>query len=108
MDIKKLQWLRAQLQALVYQARRGRDPELYAAVLIDNLPEYVTEEELHERVKAPDAVDQLALLNPDVTTLRPWFDEFREACLAILEDDGEEDEPDDGPPDAVTGGEEMP
>ncbi len=39
---QKLQWLKAQLGALLNQAARGKDPELYAEVMLDNLPTFVT------------------------------------------------------------------
>jgi hypothetical protein len=87
--LEKINWLRAQTATLVFQAQRGRDPELYAAVMLDNLPDYISDEEIQQRMAAPDAVAQLAAIDPRVAQLAPWFEEFRQAVLAMLAEEPE-------------------
>ena len=97
--LQKLQFVRAQINALLVQAARDRDPELYAAVMLDNLPDFITEDEILERFSAPDAIDTLIGLDSRVGQYRQWFEEFRRAVIAGF--DTEEGEtapgPDDGP-----------
>jgi hypothetical protein len=82
--LQKLHWLKTQVDLLVYQANRESDPELYASVMMDNLPPYITEQEIQQRMVAPDALQQLAQIDARVTKFAPWFEEFRQAVLAIL------------------------
>jgi hypothetical protein len=98
--MQQINWLRAQLQALVVQASRGKNPELYAEVMLDNLPEFITAEEIHARLSAPGAVEQLAQLDGRVRQYAQWFEEFRVALLELLADSGEE-EPGPGAPPGV-------
>ena len=96
--MRKLQWLRAQINGLVHQAARRSDPILYANVLCDNLPDYITEAEIIERLQAPDALAQLSQLDQRVSRYAPWFDEFRTAALEILQSPDEPYEPETDEP----------
>lgn len=95
---EKLKWLRHQVRILIHQAARGGDPELYAAVLLDNLPDFITEEEMLERMSAPDAITQLAMLEPAVNTHAAWFEEFRQAVLGQFENDDDSPDGEGAPP----------
>lgn len=94
--MQQLAWLRAQVASLSNQAAkhaasggRSGDPELYAEIVLDNLPPYIPAEMLFQRLSAPDALDQLATLDARVTQYRPWFDAFRQAVLdSFSPDDG--------------------
>lgn len=88
--LQKLNWLRMQTKGLVHQAERGKNPELYAEVMLDNLPPFIAVEELRERMSADDAVAQLAFLNGDVMRHAEWFEEFRQCVLDLL--DGPDDD----------------
>lgn len=90
--LQKLNWLRHQTRVLVYQAARDSDPALYAALMLDNLPAFVTEEEIFERISAPDALVQLATLDSRVSSFAPWFERFRAAVLEQFSEEGEEGE----------------
>lgn len=96
--LKQLSWLRDQTRALCHQAARGRSPDLYAEVLIDNLPDFITPADLLARVRDPASVQQLAQLNADVLKYQPWFEEFRKAVVGFLTDE----------PPAPAGGDEEP
>lgn len=96
--LKKLNWLRIQTSQLVNFAALGKrqdggwvkDPELYAEVFMDNLPDFVSLDEIVERMQAPNAVAQLAQVVPQVTQHAEWFENFRQACLDSVEaDEGE-------------------
>jgi hypothetical protein len=87
-NVKLLQqynWLKAQVGHLVVQAARGKSPELYAEVLLDNLPPFITPGEILERLKVDDALTQLAQIDERVTQYAEWFEEFRDAVLEFLE-----------------------
>lgn len=103
--LRLLQWLKQQTVMLCHQAQRGKDPELYAELLLDNLPAGLTEEEMLRRMQSPGAIDDLAQINPNVLHFREWFEEFRLAVIDLLTDDGEE-ESDEGDP--LDAGEALP
>ena len=88
-----MQWLKKQLAVLVYQAKRDSNPQLYAAVLLDNLPDGLSEDLIREHFGDPTAVQKLAFVNPEVSSYTEWFEEFR---VAVIEQLDAEDEPDVG------------
>lgn len=105
--VQLLGWLNKQVQHLLVQASRRKSPELYAEVFLDNLPPGLDDESLLARLKAPDAIDQLAKLDKRVLSFRTWFEEFRDECVRMIEegpddetdDDAEDEAPDAGPGD---------
>jgi hypothetical protein len=62
---------------LLTLARMGKDPELYADVMLDQIPE-IWLEELVGRVNQPDFVDKLKALYPDVGPFEGWFKKLAE------------------------------
>lgn len=86
--VKLLQWMNQQVKLLVYQAARGKSPALYAELFLDNLPPFLTEAQVRERMTSETALDDLAGINAEVLQYRPWFEEFRRAVLELI----------DGPP----------
>ena len=82
--LEKINWLKRQTAGLVLQASRDKDPELYAEVMLDNLPPFISPQEILQRLSAADAVDQLAALNSDVLQHREWFDDFRQEVVRML------------------------
>ena len=89
--VKLLQWLNQQVTMLVVQASKHKNPELYAELFLDNLPDFLPKEDVYQRMKAPDALENLAKLNKHVLTFRPWFEQFRTICIAMIEQDMEEE-----------------
>lgn len=100
--LKRLNWLRVSVSQLVNMAARGKDergefikdPDLYAEVFMDNIPDFVTIDEIVERLSAPNGLQQLAQVVPAVAQHAEWFEQFRRACLDSVEPD------DEGQPDA--------
>ena len=101
--LRQLNWLRMQTVALCQKASAGKDPGLYAEVLLDNLPSFIDPADLKARLSDPAAVDQLAQLVPQVAHYRGWFERFRQSCVEFLSDD---DQGGEAPmmPDAGDGG----
>lgn len=100
--LKKLKWLQTTAAHLCQLAAKQKSAELYAEVFLDNLPPYITPQEVFERFSAADAIAQLAQVEPGVRAYAPWFEEFRAEVLSMMtaEDD---DEPPQG--DAAPNGE---
>jgi hypothetical protein len=88
---QKLNWLKALTANLVVHAVKEHDPETYAEVVLDNLPPFITEDEILERLSPDNSVALLATLNPDVAKYPVWFEEFRQAVIRFLTEE-------DGPP----------
>lgn len=91
--MQKLMWIRQLTQTLIVHAIKDHSPDTYAEVVLDNLPPFITEQEILERLTPDNAVAQLARLNPQVTEYAPWFEQFRVAVLDMLSDDPEEPAP---------------
>ena len=105
--LQKLEFLRVATAQLCVHARKGKrpdgefvkDPDLYAEVFLDNIPEQIlTLDEVIERMREPNAVEQLAQVNPQVKEFAEWFEAFRRACLDHVDEEGDEegDEPEGG------------
>jgi len=71
--------LRQQLGFLVKQAESGKNPDLYAELLLDQLGEVV----VLDFIAKPDALDQLGTINPGVMGQRVWFEQLRAAILEL-------------------------
>ena len=83
-QLQMLNWIRAQVKTLAYQAGRKSDPELYAAVFLDNLPDGISEDDIYSQFSLPNALDTLAMINPAVNDFREWFEDFRKAVVEML------------------------
>lgn len=68
-------------------AKTGKDPLLYAELVIDNAPE----DRLLAFVNAPDAMEKLIAINPEVANYRPWFETLKNEILALTEPDDSPD-----------------
>jgi hypothetical protein len=75
--------LKQQLTWLIKQAESGKDPDLYAELLLDQ----VGETAVLEFIAKPDALDQLAAINPGVVGQRIWFERLRDAILDLTAPD---------------------
>jgi hypothetical protein len=101
--LQKLTWLKAMSADLCQRAAKGKnpdgsfvkDPELYAEVMLDNLPSFLSVDEIYERMQGVDAIAQLAQINPTVTQYAEWFQAFRQAVLDSISPDDDEMPPDD-------------
>jgi hypothetical protein len=87
--LQQINWIRKQLEVLLHHAARGKDPELYAEVLLDNLPPFITPAEIMQHIGADDAVAKLAQLDERVNQHPEWFAQFRDAIREFLEPDDE-------------------
>ncbi len=72
--------LKAGLAFLVMQATRGADAELYADVILDNVPE----DELRPLIENPAWLDTLAVFDPGVKKHAKWFENLKAAVAAEL------------------------
>lgn len=79
-------WLRQQLEMLIYQARRAKDPELYAELLIDNIPENVPVEKLREWLARDDWWQILQQFHAGVQPYEGWFKDLRDLAIATIDD----------------------
>jgi hypothetical protein len=98
--IQQIQFIKKQVEVLLHHAARDKNPELYAEVMLDNLPPYITPEVILQHIGADDAIAKLALLDSRVTQYAEWFEEFRQHVIAFLTPDADE-RPDAGGADGV-------
>ncbi len=75
--------LRQQLGFLVKQAEGGKNPDLYAELLLDQLGETVVLDFLAK----DDALAKLVEINPGVAGQQIWFEKLREAILELTAPD---------------------
>lgn len=83
--LSMIQWLRATLDQLLVQAQRNKNPELYAEVALDNLPEGTSLEQLRTWLAREDWWDVLKSFNPQVESYRGWITEFHTAALELID-----------------------
>src|SRR5271163_2304537 len=80
-----LGWLKEQLAALTHQASLNKDPEFYADVVLDNLPE-VDPTMLRNMLGADNWWATLVQFSPGVQPYPQWFAECRQSLLKGLDD----------------------
>jgi hypothetical protein len=83
--LQLLGWLKEQLTALAHQASLNKDPNLYADVVLDNLPQ-VDPTMLRDMLAKPDWWSTLCQFSPNVQPYPQWFAECREALLKGLDE----------------------
>lgn len=71
--------MRQQLAWLIKQAAAGKNPDLYAELLLDQVGEAV----VLDFIGKPDAMDKLIALDGNVSLYRPWFDSLKN-CIHDL------------------------
>jgi hypothetical protein len=82
--LQQLQWLRGTLAQLLVQAAKRAPPRLYAEVVLDNLPPYVSPQQLLERLSAEGWFQQLQQVEPNVAAHAEWFERFRTIAVKLL------------------------
>jgi len=72
--------LTMQVNNLVNQAAAGKDPALYADLIIDNM----SEAQIREFLGRPDLKALLVSINPNVSNYWPWFEKLQSEVMAGL------------------------
>lgn len=81
------------LAFLIGQAAADNDPETYADVVLDSVPE----ESIAEFLKHPQPIEYLAQFDPRVKQHAQWFNTLIEAVKTTMTDTGAQGNPVDGP-----------
>lgn len=84
MNFIEKKFIAPQVNNLVNLAKAGKDPGLYAEVLIDNLPPTVTEDMINKYLANENIIEDLSKLNPDVKNYADWFNAFKNAVQEIM------------------------
>ncbi len=80
-----LPWLKAQLAKLANAAARNRDPELYAAMFLEELPAGLTPQRVLELLSRSDWLSQLARFEPAIVDATvPWWTRLQTIILAMI------------------------
>lgn len=82
--LQLMAWLKDQLAALTHQASLNKDPDLYAEVVVDNLPAGVDPKLLRDQLARPDWWAVMGGFYPGVQPYPQWFAECRESILTRL------------------------
>jgi hypothetical protein len=106
--VDKLRWLTRVTETLVRRAALNKNAELAAEIFMEDLPTFITPQEVYDRFSDPNALSMLAQLDPKVLGYAAWFQEFREAVLASFEPDDEEDTPSPNGADLTAPAEQTP
>jgi hypothetical protein len=83
--IQQLQWLRGTITQLLVQAAKNSRPRIYAEVVLDNLPDFITPQDLIDRLLNENWLQQLQQIDARVAQHAEWFGRFREYVLRALE-----------------------
>lgn len=76
--------LKNQVDILVTNAKNGADPGQLADLILRMTPDDKIDD-LGAMLDAPDMVDKMASLNPEVQNHRDFFEKLRAALLSLLE-----------------------
>jgi hypothetical protein len=77
-----------QIGILVQNAKMGADPMQLAGKILDLTPDEKLDD-LADMIEAPDMVDKMVAINPEVQNYRAFFDKLKAALLSLLmEDEG--------------------
>ncbi len=74
-----------QLGFLIKQAESGKDPGLYAELLLDQIGAPA----VLDFVGQDDCYDKLLVIEPAIAAYRPWFEALRAAILEITHEDAD-------------------
>jgi hypothetical protein len=98
LEDQKSAWFAATCRWLLALAAKAKAPHIYAPVFIDNLPPFVTEEEILAQFDSPEAVNLLMQFEPLLKPYGAWLEAFRCEVLAMYSEDLVEpaQSPDDG------------
>jgi hypothetical protein len=91
--LDKVRWLTRMTETLVKRAALNKSAELAAEIFMEDLPAFITPQEVYDRFIDPNSLSMLAQLNPQVLGYAAWFEEFRQAVLASFEAEDEEENP---------------
>lgn len=82
-----LPWLKAQLSKLAQAAARNRDPELYAAMFLEELPAGLPPQRVFELLSRADWLEQLARFEPSIATnTTPWWQRLQVLILTMIQE----------------------
>lgn len=81
-----LPWLQQTLAVLIQHASRAKDPGLYAALVLDNLPPDLTGAEVAQMAKREDWWAMLKQVSSGVSPYEGWFKQFAEELIAEVEE----------------------
>lgn len=105
--VDKLRWLTRVTETLVKRAAARKSAELAAEIFMEDLPPFITPQEVFDRFSDPGALGMLAQLDPKVLTYAPWFEEFRQGVLAAFDVDEEPAAPPNGADPVETKGDDL-
>ncbi|RPH75975.1 hypothetical protein EHM76_00410 [bacterium] len=84
-----------QVDTLVQNAKNNVDPMQLAGTILDLTPDEKLDA-LADMIEAPDMIEKMAALNPEVQVHRVFFDKLRAALLSLLQEDETTTLPGDG------------
>lgn len=79
------EYVKGFIPQMIHQAKRQSDPELYAALMIDNCPVAVYPK-AKEYLSRPTLVDELTAINAEVGTVKAWFSDLQRNLVALLDE----------------------
>lgn len=80
-------WLKSQVEKFLPAAAKRRDPELYAALLLEELPEDQEPQTLMQFIERPDWFEWLKSLDARVTHFPQWFAQLRAHLIDYMKED---------------------
>jgi hypothetical protein len=81
--LQTLQWLKSAAADLAFHANRQANPRLYGELMIDNLPPFITLQQLKEQLEKPDWWQNFVMLEKAVEPYQEWFTRCRNYMLRV-------------------------
>lgn len=100
----EIQFFRDHLMMLVQRAAQNRNPELYAQLLLEELPDTISDELVKQLLTREDWFEQLMLFEERIAPYRGWFDYLRQTVLTLLDEESDDERIDPGATGSDAGG----
>lgn len=94
---KLIPWLKGEVEKFLPAAAKRRDPSVYAALLLEELPEDQDPLALEQFVTRPDWFQWLQQLDPRVGNHPQWFAQMRAHLIEFLKEEAQAQEPQEPP-----------
>ncbi len=84
--IQHVPWLREQLGRCASAAMRERDPQLYAALFLEELPEGLKPERVLQLLSQSDWYQTLSQFDARIAHQGPWWTVMRDQLIAYIQE----------------------
>lgn len=84
-EVMAMDFLKRKFEELLQNAAENKDPELRAALLLDDLPSYISDEWILSMLRHTEWFERMVTFDARIANYRGWFTDLREYLLHSLQ-----------------------